>query len=71
MKVSGQLHAPAALLLRKEPQYPLDGRLGGPQGQSGCYGEEKNLAPARNQMLAVQPITCLYTDSAITALVIK
>jgi hypothetical protein len=71
MEVSGQLHVPAALLLRKEPKYPLDGRLGEPQTQSGCYGEEKNLAPAKNQTLAVQPITYLYTDSAITVLVIK
>jgi hypothetical protein len=29
----------------KSPQYPLDGRLGGPQNWSGCYGEEKNLLP--------------------------
>jgi hypothetical protein len=35
-------------------QYPLDTRLGGPQNQSGCYGEEKNLTPARNQTLAIQ-----------------
>jgi hypothetical protein len=26
----------------KSPQYPLDRRLGGPQGQSGQGGEEKN-----------------------------
>jgi hypothetical protein len=25
--------------------YPLDRRLGGPQSQSGCCGEEKNLLP--------------------------
>jgi hypothetical protein len=28
--VSGQLYAQAALPLGKEPQYPLDRRLGGP-----------------------------------------
>jgi hypothetical protein len=71
MEVGGQIHAHATLLLRQEPQYPLGGRLGGPQSQSGCYREEKNLAPAWNQTLAVQPIACLYTDSAIMALVIK
>jgi hypothetical protein len=27
--VSGQLHAPAALPLGKEPRYPMDRRLGG------------------------------------------
>jgi len=26
----------------KSPWYPLDRRLGEPQGQSGCGGEEKN-----------------------------
>jgi len=30
----------------KSPQYPLDRRLGGPQGQSGCGGKEnkKNIS---------------------------
>jgi hypothetical protein len=36
--VSGQLHAPAALLPDKEPRDPLDRRLYGPQGRSGPYG---------------------------------
>jgi hypothetical protein len=27
------------------PQYPLYKRLGGPQSQSGLYGEEKNPLP--------------------------
>jgi hypothetical protein len=31
MEVSGQFHAPAALLRRKIPWYPLDRRWGGPQ----------------------------------------
>jgi hypothetical protein len=46
MEVSGQLHAMAVLLvfLGKEPlQYPLNSKLGGPQSQSGCFGEEKNI----------------------------
>jgi hypothetical protein len=42
MEVSGQLHAPAALLPGKKPWYPLDARLGGPQSMSGRGGEEKN-----------------------------
>jgi hypothetical protein len=42
MKVSGQIHAPAALHYGKSPQHPLDKRLGGPQSQSGHGGEEKN-----------------------------
>jgi hypothetical protein len=40
MEVSGQLHAPAALLPGKEPWYPLDRKLGGHQGHSRCSGEE-------------------------------
>jgi hypothetical protein len=46
MEVSGQLHAPAALLPGKEPLYPLDWRIGGPQSRSGSGGEEKNSQPA-------------------------
>jgi hypothetical protein len=45
MEVSGQLHAPAALPPGKEPWYPLDRRLGGPQSRSGRGGEEKNSQP--------------------------
>jgi hypothetical protein len=29
----------------KEPQYPLNRRLRGPQGLSGSFGEEENLIP--------------------------
>jgi hypothetical protein len=42
MEVSGHFHAPAALSSRKEPRYPLDRRLGGPQSRSGRDGENKN-----------------------------
>jgi hypothetical protein len=42
MEVSGQLHAPAALLQVKSPWYPLDRRLGGPQSRSGRGVEEKD-----------------------------
>jgi hypothetical protein len=39
MGVSGQRHAPAALYFRgKNPRYPLDRRLGGPQSRSGRRG---------------------------------
>jgi hypothetical protein len=43
MKVSGQLHAPAALPPGKSSWYPLDRRLGGAQNRSGRDGEEKNF----------------------------
>jgi hypothetical protein len=45
MKVNGQLQAPAALSPRNESRYPLDERLGGPQGRSGRCGEEKSRVP--------------------------
>jgi hypothetical protein len=35
MEVSGKLHAPVALSPGKNPCYPLDRRLGGPQSRSG------------------------------------
>jgi hypothetical protein len=40
--VSGQLHIQAPLCHRKkDPRYPLDRRLGGPQSRSGHRFEEK------------------------------
>jgi hypothetical protein len=49
MGVSGQLRAPAALPPGKEPRYPLDRRLGGPQGRSGRGGEETKKWNTRNR----------------------
>jgi hypothetical protein len=43
MEVSGQLHTLAAVPRGKEPLYPLDMRLAGPQSRPGHYGEEKIL----------------------------
>jgi hypothetical protein len=43
--VSGQLHATAALPPGKEPRYPLDRGLGGPQSRSGPHGEVIILDP--------------------------
>jgi hypothetical protein len=45
MEVSGQLHAPAALLPGKGPRYPLDRRLGGLQNRSGHGSEMQNSKP--------------------------
>jgi hypothetical protein len=56
---SGQLHAMAILLPGKKPlQYPLNSKLGGPQNQSGRFGEEKHLLllPASEAWL-IQPVT--------------
>jgi hypothetical protein len=41
MKLNGQFCDPAALPRGKEPRYPMDRRLGGPQSRSG-RSEEKN-----------------------------
>jgi hypothetical protein len=51
MEVSGQLHTLATLPWGKSLRHPLDRRLGGPHGQSGCCGVEKNLLP----LLGIEP----------------
>jgi hypothetical protein len=59
MKVSGQLHTLAALSREKNPRYPLDRRLSGPQSWSGRGGEEKKnciIDPDGNWTLVVQPV---------------
>jgi hypothetical protein len=61
MEVSGQLHTLADLLLRKEPQYPLDKRLG-PRASINIMEKRKISCPAGNQALAVQPLTHSYND---------
>jgi hypothetical protein len=48
MEVSGQLHAPGALLPEKQPQHPLNRMVGGPQSWAGRYAEEKHLTPTGN-----------------------
>jgi hypothetical protein len=45
MEVSGQLHAPAALLPERRLRYPLNRRVGGPQSRSRRCGEEQNSLP--------------------------
>jgi len=59
MKVSGQLHAPAALPVGKEhplppTTYALDMRLGRPQSRYGRVGEEEKI-PAGNQLPVYKP----------------
>jgi len=51
MEVSGHVHAPAALLPRKEPRKSLDRRFGVPQSRSGRGGEEKNS----QALLGIEP----------------
>jgi hypothetical protein len=40
VEVNGQLHAPATLLLGKEPWYSLDRRFGGPPNRYGQHEKE-------------------------------
>jgi hypothetical protein len=61
MGVGGKNDAPDFLPSRKT-QYPLYGRLGGPQGWSGQL--QKISPPTRIQTLDLQPIAICYTDSA-------
>jgi hypothetical protein len=52
---SGQRHAPSALYPRgKDPCYPLDRRLGGPQSRSGHGLEEKSLESAGDRTSIAQ-----------------
>jgi hypothetical protein len=68
MEVRDQIQAPAALTLEKDPQYPLDRRLGEPENWSGHCTVDKSGAPTGNRVPAVQPIAHLYTDWAVLAL---
>jgi hypothetical protein len=54
----GQLYKAAALLPGKEPQYPLDRRLGGPQDQTG-HGvlREKFPSSVGNRTPIMQPVS--------------
>jgi hypothetical protein len=45
MKVSGKLHASAALHPGENPRCPLHKRLGGLQSRPRRFGEEKNFLP--------------------------
>jgi hypothetical protein len=45
----------------KEPQYPLNRKLGGPQSWSGSSGEEKNSQPLLElELPIIQPIAQCY-----------
>jgi hypothetical protein len=62
MKVTGQLHAPAALPPGKGTRYLLGRRVGGPQSRSRICVVEKNLAPVRNRTPIVQLVAHPCTD---------
>jgi hypothetical protein len=51
------------LLPEMDPRYPLDRRLGGPQGQSGHKRtEEKSFGSAGHRNLVVQSVVRHNTD---------
>jgi len=54
MEVNGHHHAPTALLLRKEPPYPLNRGLDGPQSLSGQLGNDKKLSPSGIELRSVR-----------------
>jgi hypothetical protein len=72
MKVSGQLHAPTALLPGTEPLVPIGRKLGGPQSRSGGGGEEKNsqLLPGLEPQI-IQPVAQRYSTELSRLLQIK
>jgi len=56
-------HPGCTLPLGKEPQYPLDGKLGWTQSWSWTQRlEEKSFASAGDQTLVIQPVVRHYTD---------
>jgi hypothetical protein len=65
MGVNAQLQTPAALSRHKNPQFPLDRGLGGPQNRSARSGEKKNFALAGTRTPAVQPLVRQFIISAI------
>jgi hypothetical protein len=58
MEVSGQLYPHG-----KNPWYPLDRRLGGPETQSGRRGEEKNSQPIPGlETPIIQSVVIVFLD---------
>jgi hypothetical protein len=71
LEVSGQLHAPDALLQGKSRWHPLDRRLRGPQSRSGQGGEEKHPQPLPYlEPPIIQPIAQRYTTELSRLLII-
>jgi hypothetical protein len=67
MEVSGQLHAPAALLRGKNTRYSLDRRLDGPQSRTGRGENYWPYQECNSNPLVAQPVASRYNDYAIPA----
>jgi hypothetical protein len=73
MEVSGQLHAPASLIPRKQPGSHFR-MLGEFQSRSGCFAEEKvsypcqdsNLESSGPLLLAIPSTLCWAPSSVVT-----
>jgi hypothetical protein len=65
MKASDQPHVLVALPSEKNVPFPLSAKLGGPQGWSGRFGEEKKVLPVqRFETLIVQHLAFSSFKSA-------
>jgi len=66
MEVSDHLHVPAASTVGKEPRYPLDRRLGGPQSWCGYGGGEEKPFPVpdgnRNPGRPIHSLVSIITN---------
>jgi hypothetical protein len=64
MESGCHLHAPAVMPPGKQPEYPLDERLGGLQCRSGRFGGEKYPNPGResNPDTRVHSLVTMQTD---------
>jgi hypothetical protein len=68
MGVNGQHHAPAALYPRgKDPRYPLDRTLGGPQPVWPQRLDENSSVSVGDRTPVVQSVVRHYTDLATPA----
>jgi hypothetical protein len=70
MEVSGQLEAPAGLLLGKDSPAPMNRRLDGPQSRSGSYGDE-NLLPllgTEQRFLCCQALSLVTVPTTLSRL---
>jgi hypothetical protein len=66
MVVGGQRHAPAALPPGKT-WYPLNRKLGGPQGRSGRVRKISPSHPPGFDPRTIRPVASSFTDRAIPA----
>jgi hypothetical protein len=62
IELSGRLHDPVAIHLGKNPRFPFDSRLNGPQSRPGHWEIEKYLLPLTGVELEIQPTASLLNQ---------